>query len=271
MSKLVRDLMHSGVIACRPETPLGQVAVMLTQNRVHSLIVTDRDERTLGIITDFDLLAGEWLSADEHSLEVMRSMTAGILMSTPVNSIEADTPALAAAQYMRDHGISRLLVTEKGKRVGMLSVSDFVAKLADGHEKPKHPKTVVDVMSDAILVCRDKTPIQSVARTMTIIGWRSVLIVDASGKALGQVSGLDLVKYYEDDDVKNKTVSEVMHPALTIGMDATLSQAAELMIQNHYHRLIVVDPAQPDAMPLGMISSYDIVGEMARQGSIWQR
>jgi CBS domain-containing protein len=63
---------------------------------------------------------------------------------------------------------------------------------------------------------------------------------------------------------------EIMHPALTISMDATLQEAASKMIENHYHRLVVVDPVDPESMPLGIISSFDIVAEMARPGSDWQ-
>jgi hypothetical protein len=40
----------------------------------------------MGVITDFDLLAGEWLSADRQSLSAMRKMTAGELMSSPVDT-----------------------------------------------------------------------------------------------------------------------------------------------------------------------------------------
>jgi CBS domain-containing protein len=61
-----------------------------------------------------------------------------------------------------------------------------------------------------------------------------------------------------------------MHSALTIHMSADLRQAADKMIENHHHRLIVVDENQPDAMPLGIISSFDIVAEMARPDSVWQ-
>jgi hypothetical protein len=43
------------------------------------------------------------------------------------------------------------------------------------------------------------------------------------------------------------------------------------MIQNHRHRVIVVDQNDPDSFPLGVISSFDIVAAMARPGSIWQR
>jgi len=63
----------------------------------------------------------------------------------------------------------------------------------------------------------------------------------------------------------------VMHPALTIHMTASLREAANQMIEHHHHRLIVVDPDQPDAVPLGIISSFDIVAEMSRPGSVWQQ
>jgi CBS domain-containing protein len=59
-------------------------------------------------------------------------------------------------------------------------------------DEPKR-ETVGDVMSDAILVCRGKTPVASAARAMTSSGWRSVLVVDAKGKVLGVVSGNDLL------------------------------------------------------------------------------
>jgi hypothetical protein len=43
------------------------------------------------------------------------------------------------------------------------------------------------------------------------------------------------------------------------------------MIQKHHHRLVVIDQEDPQAFPLGIISSFDIVAEMARPGSIWQK
>jgi len=132
-------------------------------------------------------------------------------------------------------------------------------------------ETVADVMSDAMLVCRDKTPVTAAARAMTDAGWRSVLVVDAGGRPLGMVSGPDLLAFCEEENCGDVTVSEVMHSALTIHMSASLREAADKMIEHHHHRLVVVDPDQPDAMPLGIISSFDIVAEMSRPGSVWQR
>ena len=270
MTKLVRELMRPGMVTCKPQATLGQVAKILTENHVHALFVIGADGKIKGIITDFDLLAGEWLSGDPESLAAMRRMTAGDLMSAPVNSIEASASAKEAAQRMQERVVRRLLVTDSGKPVGVISVSDIVASIAEKAITKR--KTVADVMSDAFLTCRDQTPLASAARAMTSSGWRSVLVVDANGKPLGVVSGLDLLPYCDSEgECGNAIVADVMHPAITIHMHATLQEAARKLIENHHHRLVVIDPAQPDAVPMGIISSFDIVGEMARPESIWQK
>ncbi|MCB0101111.1 MAG: CBS domain-containing protein, partial [Anaerolineales bacterium] len=73
MTTLVKDLMHKGIITCKPDATLGQVATLLDQHQVHALFVTDRDGRIVGVISDFDLMAGEWLSSDPESLNTMRT------------------------------------------------------------------------------------------------------------------------------------------------------------------------------------------------------
>jgi CBS domain-containing protein len=270
MNRLVRDLMHPGIMTCRPGASLGQVAVMLAERHVHALFVADRQGKPIGIITDFDLLAGEWLSADQESLSTMRSLTASDLMSSPVQSVSADEPAVSAARRMRDELIRRLMVVDNGRPVGVISVSDFIRELAS-QAKP-HRETVGDVMSDAMLVCRDKTSVIAAARAMADTGWRSVLVLNASGKALGVFSGLDLLKYCQVDDCPDTIlVTDVMHPALTIDINASLREAARMMIEAHHHRLIVIDANQPDAIPLGVISSFDIVAAMAHPDSVWQK
>jgi CBS domain-containing protein len=266
--KIVRDLMHQGLFTCHPEATLGQVSALLSRYQVHALIVVDHADHPIGILSDFDLLAGEWLSADPLSLSTMRSVTAGELMSSPIDSIEASISLRAAAQLLIEKDINRLLVTENRVPIGVISTSDFVSSIAE--EEKSQRETVADVMSDAILVCRDKTPLVSAARTMTQAGWRSVLVVDAKGKPEGVVSGKDLLPFVENGVEEKLTVRDIMHPALIIGIHASLREAADLMIQKHHHRLVVIDEQDPESFPLGILSSFDIVAEMARPGSIWQ-
>lgn len=270
MAKLVRDLMHPGVITCPAEIRLGKVAKLLAENHIHALFVVNEQGKPVGVISDYDVMAGEWLSGDPDSLEVMRQMTAGELMSTPVETVEADCPIDEAAERMRKDQIRRLLVMEGNRPVGVISVSDFIAELAT--RVPMHRETVGDVMSDAFLVCRDRTPVVSAARAMAETGWRSVVVVDARGKPLGIFSGLDLLACCDSQtDIENYLVTDVMHKPLKIGIDAPLQEAAQLMIDEHHHRILVVDLEDEDSLPLGVISSFDIVNEMAKPDSVWQK
>ena len=269
MNILVKDLMHPGVITCKPDATLGQVATLLDQHQVHALFVVDRDGRVMGVISDFDLMAGEWLSSDPESLDAMRKLTASDLMTKPVDSIDVLTPLKDAAGLFLQKRVARLLVTENNKPVGVIALADFIASLRGQIQTRR--ETVGDVMSDAILVCRGKTPVLSAASAMTSSGWRSVLVVDAKGKVLGVVSGLDLMQFVKNGMGENLVVRDVMHPALTIDINASLREAADKMIQNHHHRLVVIDAEDPDAFPLGAISTFDIVAEMARPDSVWQK
>jgi CBS domain-containing protein len=269
VTTLVRDLMHPGVVNCRSDISLGQVAKLLAEHHVHSLFIFDGEQLPVGVITDFDLMAGEWLSGDPESLVVMRRMTAGELMSSPVEMVEAAIPASDAAQRMREEDIRRLLVIDGGKAVGVLSVSDFIADLVS--KTPLKREKVSDVMSDAYLVCRDKTPVLAAIRAMSESGWRSVVVVGAHGKPLGIFSGLDLLICCDvEQSFESVLVTDVMHPPLKIGINASLQAAAQMIIDNHHHRILVIDPEDVDSLPLGVISSFDIVSEMARPDSVWQ-
>ena len=49
MAKLVRDLMRPGVLTCKPNSTLGQVARFLTQHHVHALFVAGDEARSSGL------------------------------------------------------------------------------------------------------------------------------------------------------------------------------------------------------------------------------
>jgi CBS domain-containing protein len=270
MTKLVRDLMHKGLITCPPDIPLGQVAARMAEHHVHALVVTDPTGKPVGLISDFDLLTGEWLSTDEENLASMKRLTAGKLMTSPIDTIEADAPWQESARIMLEKQDHRLVVTEHGEAVGIISITDIVAAISTQMKAAR--ETVGDVMSYLFLVCRDKTPIIAAARTMSHTHWRSVIVIDTNGKPLGIVTGQDLLWHVDQNGVyENLNVEDIMsHPLTTCDIHASLHDAANLMIQKRQHRLVVVDKNEPNGFPLGLISSFDIVAEMARPGSVWQ-
>jgi CBS domain-containing protein len=127
-------------------------------------------------------------------------------------------------------------------------------------------------MSDTFLVCREENTVISAARTMTQAGWRSIVVVNSKGKLQGVITGHEMVHLAGKPIDENLRVSEFMdRNVITIDINSSLQHAADMMIQNHRHRVIVVDQNDPEGFPLGVISSFDIVAEMARPQSIWQR
>ena len=270
MNQTVNDLMHKGLITCHPNASLGQVAEMLDEHKIHALVVAEQMDKPLGIISDFDLLAGEWLSVDEDSLNTMRKLTARDLMTSPIETVDAETPVSIAAERMDKKDIHRMLVMNEDKPVGILSISDLVAGIAA--QEPVRRKTVEDVMSKTFLVCREDNTIISAARTMTQAGWRSIIVVDSHGRLQGVITRHQLVHLAGNKVAEELRVKDFMNRNLiTVDVNAHLQEAADLMIQNHRHRVVVVDKNDPDSFPIGVISSFDIVAEMARPGSIWQR
>jgi CBS domain-containing protein len=267
--KHVREVMRTGLITCTPETTLGEAAALLQRHRIHALVVAQPGREPLGILSDLDMLAGEWLSTDPESLEAMRRITAGEMMTKPPLTIEADAFVADAIERMKTYQVHRLLVTEREKIVGVVSVGDIVLALA---RQSTTRRTVADVMSRGIVVCRQSTQLHQAARAMTERRSRSIVVVDPFGEPRGIITGWDLLMamHGQDDSADEKTVSEIMRPPLTIRPGASLREAADMMISNHVHRLLVVDPSQPETFPLGLISTSDIVAEMADPASVWQ-
>ena len=255
----VRDLMRPNLITCPPNMPLGAVAATLTRQRVHAIIVADATGMPLGVVSDIDLIGGEWLGDDPAKLAQLRAKTAAQLMSAPAVTIDAAAPASEAAAKMRTLHIHRLVVTDMDRAIGVIAVSDLINGLAP---RSLDRAVVGDVMARGFVACRAETTIAAAARAMSERRSRSLVVVSGHGRPLGVVTGFDMLDYC---DAGNPTdpVTRVMHPPLTIGPEASLREAAEKMRSNRVHRLVVVDPAEPDSVPLGLLSSSDLLPEPA--------
>jgi predicted transcriptional regulator len=52
-------------------------------------------------------------------------------MSRAIRSLPPDTPVEEAAEFMREHGIHRVLVMEGDRLIGLVSTSDIANAVAD--------------------------------------------------------------------------------------------------------------------------------------------
>ena len=82
--KLVSDLMHKGVIACRPDTPMTEVVRIVSDTDVHAIVVMDEHDQALGIVSHTDIIR---LFGDDLTTYVARDV-----MSQTVFDIALDEP-----------------------------------------------------------------------------------------------------------------------------------------------------------------------------------
>lgn len=125
MAKLVKQIMHNGVIGCKADTPLSEVVRILSDTDIHALVVTGEDGEVVGIISHMDVIPLHDQDLAQHS--------AREVMTKNVISVAPDASVLDAVEVMVNKRIHRLVVTEpEGDRlmpVGVLSTTDIVREM----------------------------------------------------------------------------------------------------------------------------------------------
>jgi CBS domain-containing protein len=131
---LVEQAMHRGYVGCALETPLRDVAALLAAHRVHSVVgfgdIADGDTRLWGLVSDIDVVSA--LAAGEDDA------TAGAVASTEVVTVHPNESVRRAAELMRDHEVSHLLVLNgvSDRPIGVISTLD-VMRLATSDLRPR--------------------------------------------------------------------------------------------------------------------------------------
>jgi CBS domain-containing protein len=265
----VHEVMSRDIVGCSTSTPIASIAKAMATHQIHAVFVLDERRNPVGVVSDVDLLAGEWLGTDHINLKTLLGTTAADLMSTPPETIYADATLQRAVEKMRQGRVARLLVRDEESAVGVLSVSDLVAVL---RRPPIGRACVGDVMSHAIVTCRPEAPMHGAVRGMIERRSRAVVVTECD-RAVGVLTGGDVLALYATPRGAwgSGAVAEFMTtPVITATPDLSLSEAADRMLTHEIHRLVVV--AGDDGRgPLGVISTADVVAEMADDGSVWQR
>ena len=93
-------------------------------------------------------------------------------------------------------------------------------------------------------------------------------VVDGTGALVGVVSHTDLLRARATEHLwANWPGLAVRHlmtsPALSVGPEATVGEAAQLMERERVHRLVIV--GEDGRTPIGIISTADLVHTMAEE------
>jgi CBS domain-containing protein len=130
--KTVQDWMHRGVITCRPETPVAEVAGIMDSHDISALVVVGENGAAAGVISRTDLVNARFI---QPYMRHWRGLNAEHLMTKPVVSVSPDTTIQEAVQLLNEKRIHRLVVVEKEsgrvRPVGILSVTDLARHVGE--------------------------------------------------------------------------------------------------------------------------------------------
>lgn len=124
--------MHRGVITCRPETPVAEVAETMDRNDISALVVVDEAGDAHGVISRTDLVNARFI---QPYMKHWHGLNAEHLMTKPVISVAPETSISEAVQLLNENHIHRLVVVERVsghvRPVGILSVTDLAKHVGD--------------------------------------------------------------------------------------------------------------------------------------------
>ncbi len=138
----IRDVMTQPVLSVRTETPLREVALLLSEHRISGLPVVDAEGAVVGIVSEADLLMKEqgpdaihhrrfarFIGESRESqaqLAKIRAVTAGEAMTAPAVTITPDRRLSVAAGLMVARKVNRLPVVDDGRLIGIVTRADLV-------------------------------------------------------------------------------------------------------------------------------------------------
>jgi CBS domain-containing protein len=129
----VKDIMHPDVKTASATATYADVAALLHDNAISSVVVMDGD-RLAGIVTERDLVNLVAEGGDPKTTKVADRMT------TSVDTVDPKTDIAEAAEHMARLRIRHLPVVEGQGVVGIISIRDLtnwaVHELTSGHELP---------------------------------------------------------------------------------------------------------------------------------------
>jgi acetoin utilization protein AcuB len=126
---LIQDAMTTDVETISPGSAAEDAWELMRREAIRHLVVTS-GSRVVGVLSDRD--AGGRLGAATR-----RTRTVEELMTRPAVTVEPTITVRRAANLMRGRSIGCLVVTRRGRILGIVTVSDLLELLGRGSYRPE--------------------------------------------------------------------------------------------------------------------------------------
>ncbi len=256
----VSDFMSTDLVTAAPDDTIGDVLGKMKSNDVHELPVLAR-KKLAGIVTMRELMRRRNLPPS--------TKVSTVLQVAP--EIAPDTTLPEAAEMMISAGF-RAVPVAKGKALaGIVSRSDLVRALVE--TRSLEGVLAQDFMTPNPQCIGEEDTVEHAVQIMRSLGERSVPVVDKNRHLKGVVGMKDVVDLFaltkvrphlgehvgREEKIALEVKAVMRYPPLTVGLEADVHRAAELMVKNHVSSIVVTEKDEP----VGIITTQDLMQFLA--------
>ncbi|WP_107851626.1 CBS domain-containing protein [Oceanimonas marisflavi] len=127
MPAIVSEIMSSRVLGLPPSATLAEARTLMQRHHIRHLPVLEH-EQLVGLISQRDILAAQESSLERgRNGQFLEQHRLSEIMKTGVTTVSPRAGIREAALYLQKHKYGCLPVVDKGKLVGIVTDSDFVA------------------------------------------------------------------------------------------------------------------------------------------------
>lgn len=185
------------------------------------------------------------------------------LMNSPI-TIEKDAKISEVLQKLLFHKISRIIVTSKGKPLGIVSEKDLALFLLDDKTTRTTDEIPISEIMKGITILSPNSTIKQCAIAM-LDEKISSLAIGVGDKVQGIITKTDLTKFYAENYVGKRTVGEFMTPVYAwASVDDPLYKVLSKMIKKKISRIILKDENKE---PVGILSFKDLFKSTLQSGN----
>jgi acetoin utilization protein AcuB len=128
-------IMHTDLVTIAPDTSLVRARDIIAEKEIEHLLVVDKEENLIGIVSDRDLKqtwASPATTLSAHELNyLLKQLNVETMMVTKIVSVTPGTTIERAGLIMQEHRIGALPVMDRGKLVGIITTTDVTEVLLD--------------------------------------------------------------------------------------------------------------------------------------------
>ena len=129
MTPFIAKLIERSCVTTHADCPLDDLIAILAERRIGTVVVVDRDQRVIGIVSERDIirhLSTGGTTADTYAKNIMTSK---------VITVENNVTSAQLMQLITEHHIRHVPITCDGKLVGIVSIGDVVKRLLEKYEQ----------------------------------------------------------------------------------------------------------------------------------------